>query len=343
MIKFKIWVEKRKKRQKMFLSTHYKASSKGLMWIARLSQKKLWQVIKVKDQQHQRNTDQELCHLNRFLWKFQIWLPLKKLRLLKVQSACIMWDKSAFAKIVVNLKTTSAIAMSINSRPAQRGSQWICLSTTRASNFSRVRLRHLAQSTCTSRILKRHHIVWRRVTWLNRIYSQKVSWYGYKTRSAWRSTLRRSIMLRAVDARQTKRSRQVNFDGVSGSAIICKIVLSVQKELTCRTGLELQLLAWVTSAEWWARAWAWVEWQWTSSLQAWFKEALSLTRIRKTHWAWSAFIQRPINPSSRNPCASRYLPTISYWSRWTARRNLTFSGRWVQPFRTSISMPSKKT
>ena len=152
-------------------------------------------------------------------------------------------------------------------------------------------------------------------------------------------------MLRAVDAWQTKRSRQVNFDGVSGSTTICMIALSGRKELTCQTtDLELHHPAWVTLVEWWARAWAWVDWQWTSSLQAWLKKALSLIHsTRKTRWAWLASSQSLNNPTSSKPCANRHLPTILYWSRWKARRNLISSGRWVQPFITRISMSSRVT
>ena len=184
-----------------------------------------------------------------------------------------MWDKSAFERIFERLKTMNATSMSKMRKLAQRESKWICLSTMKASIYSRVRLRHLAQSTCTSRILKKHPIVWRRVVWativsLNRIYSRKASWYDFKTRSVWPSTRPRSRMLRPAGARQTKRSRQVNFDGARGSATICMIALSVLKELTCQTDLGLHHRAWVTSAEWWDRAWAWVEWQWTSTLQA---------------------------------------------------------------------------
>ena len=180
MIKFKNWVGKRKRRQKTFLSTHFKASSKGLMWTARLPRKKLWQVTKVKDQ-HLNKTGQESRPPKRLPWRFQNWLHLKKLHLLKVQNAWIMWDKSAFERIFVRLKTMNAIAMSKMRKLAQRESKWICLSTMKASSCSRVRLRHLAQSTCASRILKKHPIVWRKVVWativsLNRIYNRKASW-----------------------------------------------------------------------------------------------------------------------------------------------------------------------
>ena len=272
MIKFKNWVRKRKKRQKMFLSTHYRASSKGLMWTARLPRKKLWQVTKVKNQ-HLIKTVQESRHPKRLPWRFQNWLHLKKHHLLKVQNACIMWDKSAFERIFVRLKTKNAFSMSKMRKLAQRESKWICQSTMKASSYNRVRLHHQAQSTCASRILKRHPIVWLRIVWativsLNRIYSRKGSWYDYKTRSVWPLTRPRSRMLRPAGARQTRRSRQVNFDGARGSAAINMIALSAQKELTYRTGLGLLHRAWVTSAEWWVRVWAWVEWQWTNTLQA---------------------------------------------------------------------------
>ena len=242
------------------------------MWTARLPRKKLWKVIKVKDQ-HLSKTGHEFRHPKRLLWRFQNWLHLKKHHLLKVQNAGIMWDKSAFARISTRLKTMNATGISKMRRLVQRESKWICLSTMKASSYSRVRLRHLAQSTCASRILKKHPIVWRRVVWamivsLNRICSRKASWYDFKTRSAWPSTRLRSRLLRPVGARQTKRLRQVSFDGVRGSATICMTALSGLKELTCRTDLVLHPPASVTSAEWWDRAWAWVEWPWTSTLQA---------------------------------------------------------------------------
>ena len=132
---------------------------------------------------------------------------------------------------------------------------------------------------------------------------------AFKTPSAWRSTLpkkvaslpkppkwtkamknwgRRGAVFGVRATRLTKRSRRVSCVAVKDSTTSCMRVRSGRRKLlnfrmqgavietTSYLGLRSIRAAWATSAESWARAWAWAEWPWINRS--------SLRRSRLVWW-----------------------------------------------------------